>query len=219
MITPLDSTIKGVMEFTWPMVIICILTITSIRITDIIKNKKPFVLYQEIMLLFFLVYILCLFQIVTFEDQSLYISGNNLVPFKEIMRYKLGSRLFIKNVIGNVVLFIPYGIFASLYAKLEKPFHALCLVFFASVTVETTQLLIGRVFDIDDIILNVIGGFIGYGIYRLFNTIGDSLPKVFKSKGFLNTVSVLILGIFSAYIWMVMIRWIHMRFLMKQIKS
>ena len=162
MITPLDSTIKGVMEFTWPMVIICVLTLSSIRITDIVKNKKPFVLYKEIFLLFFLIYILCLFQIVTFEDQSLFISSNNLVPFKEIMRYKVGSRLFIKNVIGNVVMFIPYGIFASLYAKLDKPFHALCLVFFASVTVETTQLLIGRVFDIDDIILNLLGSLIGW---------------------------------------------------------
>ena len=47
MITPLDSTIKGVMEFTWPMIIICILTLSSIHITDIIKNKKPFVLYKE----------------------------------------------------------------------------------------------------------------------------------------------------------------------------
>ena len=192
MITPLDSTIKGVMEFTWPMVIICVLTLSSIRITDIVKNKKPFVLYKEIFLLFFLIYILCLFQIVTFEDQSLFISGNNLVPFKEIMRYKVGSRLFIKNVIGNVVMFIPYGIFASLYAKLDKPFHALCLVFFASVTVETTQLLIGRVFDIDDIILNVIGGLIGYGIYRLIDMIGDSIPKVFKSNWFLNCVSVIL---------------------------
>ena len=206
MITPLDSTIKGVMEFTWPMVIICVLTLSSIRITDIVKNKKPFVLYKEIFLLFFLIYILCLFQIVTFEDQSLFISSNNLVPFKEIMRYKVGSRLFIKNVIGNVVMFIPYGIFASLYAKLDKPFHALCLVFFASVTVETTQLLIGRVFDIDDIILNVIGGLVGYGIYRLIDMIGDSIPKAFKSNWFLNSVSVILLGVFIGYIWMVMVR-------------
>ena len=206
MITPLDSTIKGVMEFTWPMVIICVLTLSSIRITDIVKNKKPFVLYKEIFLLFFLIYILCLFQIVTFEDQSLFISGNNLVPFKEIMRYKVGSRLFIKNVIGNVVMFIPYGIFASLYAKLDKPFHALCLVFFASVTVETTQLLIGRVFDIDDIILNVIGGLVGYGIYRLIDMIGDYIPKVFKSSWFLKCVSVILLGVFIGYIWMVMVR-------------
>lgn len=188
------------------MILICILTISSLRITDIIKNKKPFVLYKEIFLLFFLVYILCLFQIVTFQDQSLYISGNNLVPFKEILRHEFGSRLFIKNVIGNVVMFIPYGIFASLFAKLDKPFHAICLVFFASVTVETTQLLIGRVFDIDDIILNVIGGFIGYGIYFLFDTIGDSLPRIFKSNWFLNLISVILLTVFIGYIWMVMVK-------------
>lgn len=206
MITPLDSTIKNVMEFTWPMIIICILTLSSIHITDVVKNKKPFVLYQEIFLLFFLIYILSLFQVVTFEDQSLYSSGNNLVPFREIMRYKVGSRLFIKNVIGNVVLFIPYGIFASLYAKLEKPFHAFCLVFFASVTVETTQLLIGRVFDIDDIILNVVGGLIGFFIYKLIDNIGDRLPKIFKSKWFLNIISMVLLCMFVGYIWMVMVR-------------
>ena len=188
------------------MIIICILILSSIRITDIIKNKKTFVLYKEIFLLFFLIYILCLFQIVTFEDQSLYISGNNLVPLKEIMRYKIGSRLFIKNVIGNVVLFIPYGIFASLYTKLEKPFHALCLVFFASVTVETTQLLIGRVFDIDDIILNVIGGFIGYGIYRIIDAIGDSAPRIFRKTWFLNIMFIIIVGLFLLIVWMVMIR-------------
>jgi hypothetical protein len=61
MITPLDNTIKNVMEFTWPMILICVLTIASIRITDIIKNKKTFILHKEIFLLLFLIYILCLF--------------------------------------------------------------------------------------------------------------------------------------------------------------
>lgn len=205
MITPLDNTIRGVMEFTWPMIVICILTLSSIRITDIIKNKKEFVLYKEIFTLLFLIYIMCLFQIVTFEDQTIYITGNNLVPFKEIMRYQIGSRLFIKNVIGNIVLFIPYGIFVSLFAKLDKLFHSLGLVMFASVIVETTQLLIGRVFDIDDIILNIIGGLIGYGIYRLMDRIGDSLPKVFKRTWFLNIITILLVIVFVGYIWMVMV--------------
>lgn len=206
MITPLDNTIKNVMEFTWPMILICILTLTSIRITDIIKNKKPFILHKEIFMLLFLIYILCMFQVVTFEDQSLYIAGNNLIPFKEIMRYKLGSHLFFKNVIGNIVLFIPYGIFVSLYTKLDKPFHAFCLVLFASVTVEITQLAIGRVFDIDDIILNSIGGLIGYWIYRVITTIYDSLPKIFKSTWFLNILSVVLLICLVSYVGMVMVR-------------
>ncbi len=206
MITPLDDTIRGVMYLTWPMVVICVLTVSSIHIADLIKNRKPFILYKEIFSLFFLIYILCLFQVVTFEDANFYLAGNNFIPFQEITRYRFGSRLFFKNVIGNIVLFIPYGLFASSFAKLDKPFHTLALVFFASITVETTQLAIGRVFDIDDILLNVIGGMLGYGIYRLIDRVGDSVPKIFKSKWFLNFASAILLGIFVLYIWMVILR-------------
>ncbi len=206
MITPFDDTIKTFMTLTWPMVVICVMTLASIRITYLIKNKQEFIFYKEIFYLFFLMYILCLFQIVTFEDTSTLVSGNNFEPFKEILRYQLGSRLFFKNVIGNVVLFIPYGIFASMYTKIEKPHHALGLIFFASATVEITQLLIGRVFDIDDIILNVIGGMIGFLIYITIKKIGDSLPKVFRSNIFLNILSVLLVIILTGYIWMVVIR-------------
>ena len=206
MITPFDNTVKSVMEFTWPMVVICILTLSSIRITYLINNKKEFVLYKEIFYLFFLMYILLLFQIVTFEDTSIYIDGNNLVPFKEILRYKIGSRLFFKNVIGNIVLFIPYGIFASMYTKIDKLFHALGLVLFASVIVEITQAMIGRIFDIDDIILNLIGGLLGFGIYAIITRIGDSIPKVFRSNWFLNTLSILLVIILIGYIWTVVLR-------------
>ena len=150
-------------------------------------------------------YILLLFQIVTFEDTNVAVDMNNLVPFKEILRYKLGSRLFFKNVIGNIVLFIPYGLFASMYTKIEKPFHAVCLVLFASVIVEVTQAMIGRVFDIDDIILNVTGGIIGFGIYSLVSTIGDSIPKVFRSNWFLNILSMLLVIMLVAYIWTVVL--------------
>ena len=103
MITPFDDTIKTFMTLTWPMVVICVMTLASIRITYLIKNKQEFIFYKEIFYLFFLMYILCLFQIVTFEYTSTLVSGNNFEPFKEILRYQLGSRLFFKNVIGNVV--------------------------------------------------------------------------------------------------------------------
>ena len=120
MITPFDVTVKNVMEFTWPMVVICILTLSSIRVTYLIKNKKEFVLYKEIFYLFFLMYILLLFQIVTFEDTSIYIDGNNLVPFKEIMRFKLGSKMFYLGVIGNILLFVPFGYIIPAYVKPKK---------------------------------------------------------------------------------------------------
>lgn len=205
MITPLDNTIKGVMEFTWPMMFICAMTLASIRIVYLLKNKEEFVLYKEIFHLFFLIYILCLFQIVTYEESSIVLDGNNLIPFKEIFRYSIGSRLFFKNVIGNIVLFIPYGIFASMYAKIEKPFHAFCLVLFASVTVEITQVLIGRVFDIDDIILNITGGMIGYFIYYLINKIGEKLPRIFRSNLFLNILASVLVILLISYVWTVVV--------------
>lgn len=207
MITPLDHTVKGVMEFTWPMIIICTLIISSLRIADILKNQKEVVFYREILMLFFMIYVLCLFQIVTFEDPfvSSYSNHFNLIPLKEISRYSLGSRLFFKNVVGNLVMFMPYGFFASYFTKMDNKYYVFSLIAFASITIETTQLAIGRVFDIDDIILNIIGGMIGYGIYRLLSKIGDSLPKVFLNRWLLNVLSLILTGILVGYLWMVII--------------
>ncbi|MBE6147129.1 MAG: VanZ family protein [Firmicutes bacterium] len=207
MITPLDDTVKSVMEFTWPMILICVLLVSSLRITDIVKNKKEFVLYKELLTLCFMIYILCLFQIVTFEDPYLLVTDNhfNLVPFQEIFRYQFGSRLFFKNVIGNLVLFVPYGFFTGFFTKLEKYFHAFFLILFSSISIEMTQLAIGRVFDIDDILLNIIGGLLGFFIYRCIAKFWKSLPKVFHSKPFLNGLAILIILILIGYIGVVLI--------------
>ncbi len=189
---PLDSAIRGVMEFSWPMIVISVLVVSSIRLTDIIKNKKKFILYKELTNLFFIVYILCLFQVVTFQDPFGF-GSNNFVPFREISRYSFGSRLFIKNVIGNLVMFIPYGIFVSLYTKMDKKFGAFLLIAFASVSIETTQLLIGRVFDIDDIMLNIIGGMIGFFIYSFIRKVGQALPDKLKNDWILNIAMIIVL--------------------------
>ncbi len=195
------------MEFTWPMMIICILIISSLRIADIIKNQKKVIFYREILTLFFMIYVLCLFQIVTFEDPlvSSLDQRFNLIPLREILRYPFGSRLFVKNVIGNLVLFMPYGFFAMYFTKMDNKYYAFSLIAFASITIETTQLAIGRIFDIDDIILNIIGGMIGYGIYRLLTKLGDSLPRIFLNKWILNIISLVLTGILVGYLWMVVV--------------
>lgn len=208
MLTPLDNTIKSVMEFTWPMVVICVLTLSSIRLTGLIKNKNKFVFYKEVLKLFFLIYILCLFQIVTFEDPTLVVGTHhfNLIPFKEILRYKLGSRLFFKNVVGNLIMFVPYGFFASYFTKNRKLSLSFILILFASLSIEFTQLAIGRIFDIDDVLLNIFGGLIGYSIYYFLTKLSDSMPKLFSKTWFLNILSILLVIIFISYVWAVMIR-------------
>ena len=117
-------------------------------------------------MLSFIIYILCLFQVVTFTDDVTWAS-NNFIPFKEILRYNVTSRLFIKNVIGNMIMFLPFGFFISYYLENVKAIFNIILTLIASVAIEIVQLAIGRVFDVDDIILNVCGGLLGYFIYGL----------------------------------------------------
>ncbi len=192
MLSPLSKTLKGVVNFTWPMILISIIVIISLRVTYLIKNKQRFVLYKEFLALSFIIYILCLFQVVTFQDTVTW-SNNNFVPFREILRYHLGSRLFFKNVLGNVLLFLPFGFFASYYLEVRRPYIPFALTLIASTSIECVQMAIGRVFDIDDIILNIVGGTIGYLVYYLLLKIGNSMPKVFQSEWFLNLLSVLLL--------------------------
>lgn len=191
------NTIKGVIDITWPMIIISIVVLVSLRITYLIKNKQHLTLYRELLTLSFIIYILCLFQIVTFQDEVNW-SSNNFIPFKEMFRYELGSRLFLKNVIGNMLLFLPFGFFTTHYLKCEKPYIVIFITIIVSVAIELVQMAIGRVFDIDDIILNIVGGTLGYFLYSILRNIGNKLPKVFKSEVFLNIVSVIILlGVIS----------------------
>ena len=200
MLGPLTNTIQGVVNFTWPMLIISIVIMVSVRITYLVKNKAKFVLYKELLMLVFAIYILCLFQVVTFQD-NISLSGNNFIPFKEIFRYNITSRLFLKNVIGNMIMFLPFGFFISYYIEPDTIKPILVLTLIASLAIEVVQLLIGRVFDIDDILLNLIGGAIGYSIYHVMRKIGERFPKVFHNEILLNIGSIVaLIGLFALLI-------------------
>lgn len=163
---------------TWPTILLSTIILVSMRTVSILKNKEKIILYKELMSLLFVIYVLCLFYVVTFQDVSW--SSSNFIPFHEMFRYDFGSRLFFKNVLGNMLLFVPYGFFMAYYLKLKKPKEIILLSLLVSTTIETTQLLIGRVFDVDDIFLNIIGGLIGYFVYRLLEDIKDLLPSILK---------------------------------------
>jgi glycopeptide antibiotics resistance protein len=199
MLNPITNDVKGIVNFTWPMIFISVLIVSSLRIAYLVKNKKSVILHQELMGLLFIIYVLCLFQIVTFEDVSW--SSNNFIPFKEIGRYNIGSSLFYRNVIGNMAMFVPFGFFTSYYVKIKKPLLAIFLVAFASISIEVTQLLIGRVFDIDDIILNNIGGLIGFFFYLLVARIEEKLPNLFKKDWLLSLI------IFACIVGIVLLFW------------
>lgn len=183
----------------WPMIFIFTVIIVSVRIAYILYNKENFVLYKELLMLCFIIYILLLYYIVTFQDNNY--GTNNFVPFKEIFRYSITSKLFFRNVIGNVLLFVPFGMFVTHYVKNNKVFIPLLLSVLVSCSIEFAQSLIGRTADIDDVILNVVGGITGYLIYKFGDKIANKLPKFMKSSVFLDglCLSIIIVIIYLAF--------------------
>ena len=169
--------VMSLMENTWSIIAITMVSLISLRITYVIKNKQKFIVYEELFKLIFVIYILMFFQIVTYQDVISY--GNNFIPFKELTRYSFGSSLFYKNIIGNILLFMPYGFFISYYLRLEKKdkLLALLLIFLVSLSIECVQLVIGRCFDVDDILLNLLGGIVGYYIFRFLERVTDKMSK------------------------------------------
>ena len=187
----LINAIKEVLYDTWPMIALSSIVLIAIRLTYLIKNKQKINLGNEMMMLTFIVYILCLFQIVTSGDVSA-VHGVNVTLFKELTRYQIGTRLFYRNIIGNIIMFIPFGFFTSYYLKLNKKRVIFYLTLVVSVVIELIQLKIGRAFDVDDIILNMAGSLIGYFLYRLmdrvFGDLSDTIKGTFIVIGILTTI-------------------------------
>ena len=184
---------KAVMEVlpdVWPMLIIILVIICSLRITYLITKHKKFLLHRELIYLISIIYLLCLFHVVTFQDVNY--GTNNFIPFKEILRYKVGSKVFMRNILGNILLFVPFGLFVSYIMKTRKVTPILFISLVTSGVIEYTQLKIGRTFDIDDIILNVVGGFVGYLIFIICDTLESHLPAFFSTDLFKNILAIVL---------------------------
>lgn len=208
MTTTIKNMITGYFPDVWPIIIIITVIACSLRIAYLIKNNQRFCFYKELSMLIFILYVMCLFEVVTIQDHNYGLS--NFIPFQEIFRYEIGSRLFIKNIIGNILLFLPYGYFASEYLKSKKVWPICFLTMIVTLTIECVQLNIGRTFDIDDVILNTMGGILGYFLYRLIEYIKVKLPKIFKTDGFINfiVIVILVIGIIYLFDWHV-IEWLN----------
>ena len=104
------------------------------------------------------------------------------MPFQTISYYmhlfndKTNQLLWVDaiiNLIGNIANFIPLGIFLPFFWKKLQSFKWFILCFSSIIIIiETTQLFTLRgICDIDDLILNVFGGVIGFLVYNLLSLI------------------------------------------------
>lgn len=101
----------------------------------------------------------------------------NLELFKEINRFieyreELGAFAVFTNLFGNILIFVPYGFFISMASQSRGFFKTLFYSFGLSLGVEFFQ-LVTRVgsFDVDDLLLNTVGGILGYILFLICNII------------------------------------------------
>lgn len=94
----------------------------------------------------------------------------NLVPFRSILDdWQKGGKPFLVNFIGNVGVMMPFGLLIPYLWRHPRSFAAVVTFCFGlSVMIESLQYLgARRVADVDDVILNTIGGVLGYWLFRL----------------------------------------------------
>lgn len=161
------------------------------RIYNVIKNKKTNIV-REIILFIFFVYFLFLLLLTIFKGGRIEFSNQfnsymyrehgllgiiNVVPIKEtintFMHSETGMRNSLRNLIGNILVFMPLGFFIPLlfdkFNNLKKVLKVGCL---SSLAIELSQLFVGsNVCDIDDVIYNTLGALAGFICYKTFETI------------------------------------------------
>jgi glycopeptide antibiotics resistance protein len=188
---PFFETLRTTLVASWPMLTLFIVILAVMRISHIIINKEKITFYKEFYDLLTTIYILLLYQMLLSTENAS--SGINIIPFREITRYEIGSTLFFYNVIGNIALFIPFGYFMSDKLKAKKTTHIIIISTIISLTAELIQYKIGRAFDIDDVLLNVTGAIIGYFGYTIIQQIKHKLPNALQNNIFYNILAILVI--------------------------
>lgn len=143
------------------------------------KNKKRLRVLGKIL---FIVYTVFIFYFLLLSDWygrsgEMQEHHYNLVLFKEIKRFwhyrrELGMAAVVKNLLGNVLVFIPFGFFMPMASRYRSFFATAFYSFGISLCVETFQIItkVGS-FDVDDLLLNTLGGISGYILFVICNAI------------------------------------------------
>ena len=194
----ISSLIHKILNNVWPMLVVFIVAIILLRFFYLQNHRERFCFHKEVSYLVGVIYIWLLFEILTMTELNS-TSGMNLVPFSEILRYKIGSKMFNYNVLGNIIMFIPFGYIVSEYVNPKKIWPVIITTLLTSGVIEFVQLKIGRSFDIDDVILNLAGGIIGYLLYIVIHKIQKMLPDFLRSDLVCNIIWIVLIVLFGIY--------------------
>lgn len=114
--------------------------------------------------------------------------GNNFIPLHSIVHtINSGVPLKIKmfQLLGNLILLSPFLAYLGLFReKMRKLLNILFVSTIVSLSIEALQFLIGHIvgynyrsIDIDDVLLNIVGGLIGFVLCQMFIKMFPKLVK------------------------------------------
>ncbi|OON87720.1 teicoplanin resistance protein VanZ [Oribacterium sp. C9] len=135
---------------------------------------------QKIGWVLFVIYLLALFYLMFFSEMEQRGFGAkteytyNLTPLLEIKRYlffskQIGFRGVMLNLYGNIIGFMPFGFILGVISRRCRThwYNAVICTYLLSYGIEMVQLITrAGSCDVDDIILNTLGGALGYLIFR-----------------------------------------------------
>lgn len=102
---------------------------------------------------------------------------NTIIPY---LKGEPSIRIAMENLLGNIFAFSPLGFFLPLLFKKCNRFKVTFLLSLGvSLLIEIVQLIFYLgCSDIDDLILNVLGSLLGFGVYRLFKILYNRKVEV-----------------------------------------
>ena len=104
----------------------------------------------------------------------------NLVPFIDV---SLGRGDFFRQVLLNVIMTMPFGFLFPLTRDRRARFGATVFsCFLLSLGIELLQPFFDRSSDVTDLITNVTGGALGYGLYALFKPVTSWVLARLKTR-------------------------------------
>jgi glycopeptide antibiotics resistance protein len=154
------------------------------------NKERKWIINNVLLYGVFVFYVLLLMMILFREQHS--VRSVNMIPFLGIASFLSGNdfvtggdssiilRAFaLQNLLGNVIIFVPLGVYVSLFNKEKNMLKNTLLIVLVSIVAEATQFILKLgICDIDDVILNGLGGFIGIFICRILYRIFQDDAKV-----------------------------------------
>ena len=192
----LKGVLFGIINDNWATLVVFAVILIVARIFYLIVNGKEFVFYKEILSLLFIVYLLVLSTLLNKIELS---KGFNIMPIANSLKIALDSSKYLKYIISNAVIFIPFGYFISAYIKAKKIGTITLASLICGLAIETVQYATINSFNIDNVIEYMIGSIIGFLLYIGLTAIKKHLPGLFQNDFLYNALCIAVVILLILY--------------------